>query len=304
MTFMKRTWWYLNRISYISLADLLYRIRWKLKQKFHYSKIAGNDNVPYSDEDIWDILIKFKKNRYLKFPFDKDKTRKSYLEFFSKRKIIREADAYLNHNFSFYDMKNIYLGKEINWNKDYKTNKEWPFVFHGSIDHNSTEFGDVKYIWELNRHQHFYVLGKAYYLSKKEKYAKEIIDEIESWISQNNYLIGINWFSSLECSLRVLSWLWALQFIKDSRALSKEKFEKILRYIYLQEDFVYNNLSLYSSANNHLIGETAVLFVVSKAFPFFKDAKKWNIPKDMSSGIYTMIILKAIQLGCSELVGD
>jgi len=35
-----------------------------------------------------------------------------------------------------------------------------------------------------------------------------------------------------------------------------------------------------------------------------KDAKKWNIPKDMSSGIYTMIILKAIQLGCSELVGD
>ena len=28
-----------------------------------------------------------------------------------------------------------------------------------------------------------------------------------------------------------------------------------------------------------------------------KGTKKWNIPKDMSSGIYTMIILKAIQLG-------
>ena len=28
-----------------------------------------------------------------------------------------------------------------------------------------------------------------------------------------------------------------------------------------------------------------------------KDTKKWNIPKDMSNKIYTMIILKAIQLG-------
>ena len=28
-----------------------------------------------------------------------------------------------------------------------------------------------------------------------------------------------------------------------------------------------------------------------------KGNKKWNVPKDMSSGIYTMIILKAIQLG-------
>ena len=49
---MKRTWWYLNRISYISLADLLYRIRWKLKQKFHYT---------YDFGDCWEHQIVLEK---------------------------------------------------------------------------------------------------------------------------------------------------------------------------------------------------------------------------------------------------
>ncbi len=278
MAFKSALRWYFNRIRYISLRDLLYRFSWKLKQQTFYRLKAKGDSVNYSDLDIDEIFSKFKNDKYLIFPFDDadKKIIKSYRSFFNFKKIIEEADSYCKHIFSYYDLNKISLGKEINWNKDYKTNKIWPSVFHGSINHNSAEVGDIKYVWEINRHQHFYSLGKAYYLTGDEKYAKEIINEIESWIKQNPYLVGVNWFSSLEISLRVLSWTWALQFIKSSKTLTKEVFDKILKYIYLQEDFVYNNLSLYSSANNHLIGEVAVLFIVSKAFPFFNHSEKWK----------------------------
>ena len=72
--------------------------------------------------------------------------------------------------------------------------------------------GDHKIIWELNRHQHWLTLGRAYWLTGQPKYRQRCVEELESWLAANPPLTGINWASMLELALRSLSWLWALHF--------------------------------------------------------------------------------------------
>ena len=75
--------------------------------------------------------------------------------------------------------------------------------------------GDKKITWELNRHQFFQQLGRAYWRTGDESYAESYVAYVTSWMDANPPKLGINWASSLEVSFRVISWLWALYFFKD-----------------------------------------------------------------------------------------
>ena len=48
------------------------------------------------------------------------------------------------------------------------------------------EAGDSKVTWELNRHQHFVTLAKAYHLSGDHRFANEIFDEWRHWHAENH----------------------------------------------------------------------------------------------------------------------
>ncbi len=41
------------------------------------------------------------------------------------------------------------------------------------------EVGDSKITWELNRHQHFVTLAKAYRLTRRRKFAREILRAVD-----------------------------------------------------------------------------------------------------------------------------
>ena len=103
---------------------------------------------------------------------------------------------------------------------------------------------DAKIIHELNRHQHLPRLAKAFFLTGKERYADEAIDQIESWIRQNPKLHGVNWQSSLEIAIRCMSWLWTLFLLLPSRSLDEERLRIIYRSLLAQVDHVYRYPSL------------------------------------------------------------
>ena len=89
--------------------------------------------------------------------------------------------------------------------------------------------------------------------------------------------MGVNWTSSLELALRLISWGWALSSLNISGWKIDNKFsEKISTSIYQQLDYISNHLSSYSSANNHLIGEVAGLVIASTLFDFGKKSLKWQ----------------------------
>jgi hypothetical protein len=52
--------------------------------------------------------------------------------------------------------------------------------------------------------------------------------------------------------------------------------DKILVSVYQHQSFIARNLSKYSSANNHLIGEAAGLYVASATWPFWHESASWN----------------------------
>jgi heparinase II/III-like protein len=139
-----------------------------------------------------------------------------------------------------------------------------------------TVAGDCKFTWELNRHQYFLTLARAFLITGDARYARLVVAHLDSWMHDNPPKIGINWTSSLELALRAISWIWALHLIRDSGALDGRLFTRALKYFYLQARHIECNLSTYFSPNTHLTGEALGLLYIGTAFPEFKRAPRWR----------------------------
>lgn len=190
----------------------------------------------------------------------------------------KKADKICNYEFSFLGVDVRYSDISFSWHTDPISHKQWPIKFYSDIDISTgnAEYGDVKYIWEINRHQFFIDLGKAYWLSGNERYAQKFVRFISDWIVNNPYKIGINWTSALEVAVRVISWIWAYYFCLYSHHITPEINLKILKLIYQHGEYLSKHLSFYSSPYNHLIGELSALFIIGSIFPEFKYADKWR----------------------------
>ena len=188
----------------------------------------------------------------------------------ARREAVARADRLL---FGTYDL----LGYEglrfdasgsFGWNEDPVHDRRAPGGFWSSIRYLEPSCGDHKIIWELNRHQHWIALGRAYWLTGDGKYRGRCLAELESWLQANPPLEGINWASMLELALRSLSWLWALNFFVDPNASDRQPWiVDLLLGIERQLTQVERNLSRYFSPNTHLLGEALALYVAGRALP-------------------------------------
>ena len=103
---------------------------------------------------------------------------------------------------------------KIDWHVDPRTKREaWP---HGAIDEASaigSEDADVKYVWEVNRHQYLTLLGRAFWHTGDAQFARDAVALIDDWISANPVGQGVNWCSHLEVAMRAISWLWTMPYL-------------------------------------------------------------------------------------------
>jgi hypothetical protein len=88
--------------------------------------------------------------------------------------------------------------------------------------------------------------------------------------------IGINWASSLEVALRLISWCWALMLFRASSALSPELFVDMLGAVRAHASHVERYLSYYFAPNTHLTGEALGLFYAGSVFPELREAPRWR----------------------------
>ncbi|MGB4645850.1 MAG: alginate lyase family protein, partial [Dictyoglomaceae bacterium] len=88
----------------------------------------------------------------------------------------------------------------------------------------------------------------------------------------------INWNSSQELAIRLLSWIFALYMMGEDESFKEEDFQRLLKLIYLHALHIEKNISYayYAVHNNHLIGEALGLYVVGSLFPFFKESQSWR----------------------------
>jgi hypothetical protein len=155
------------------------------------------------------------------------------------------------------------------WQFDPVHGRRPPQLFWSTVPYLAAESGDHKIIWELNRHQSWLVLGRAFWLTGEARYRDRFIAELESWIAANPPLTGVNWASMLELAFRSISWLWAIQFFSTQGAGDRRVpwLVDLLLVLDRQLTHVEENLSYYFSPNTHLLGEALALYVAGQALP-------------------------------------
>jgi hypothetical protein len=156
----------------------------------------------------------------------------------------------------------------IDWQRDPVHDRRAPGRFWSRVPYLDPACGDHKIIWELNRHQHWLALGRAYWLTGDSRYRDRFVFELTNWLEENPPLTGINWASMLELGLRSLSWLWMLAFFAgDSSRDESPWIVDLLLAIDRQLTQVERNLSYYFSPNTHLLGEALALYVAGRSLP-------------------------------------
>lgn len=187
---------------------------------------------------------------------------------------ILAAEKLLQHRYNYLALGEINLGEEINWNREYKKAINTPLLFGPWMDYrDSKSYGDFKYFWELPRLQHLITLAKAYYLTKEEKYAEEVIKQIDGFVKQSPYLLGVNWIMPMEASIRLVSISWITAFLKQYLKNHPGACGLIEQIVNSHVHFVTKNYAGYSSANNHLVAEAAGIFIAGVCFSHLEKMK-------------------------------
>jgi len=189
----------------------------------------------------------------------------------------KRAEGVIKGRFDLLGLRDVSFGDPLDWHLEPLSGKRAPLKHWSRIDYLNAEIaGDKKIIWELNRQQHFMVLGRAYRHTRDERYAEAFAAQLASWMDANPPKLGINWASSLEVAFRSISWLWGIHFFRDSPRLTPELFLRAVKYLYLHARHLETYLSTYFSPNTHLTGEALGLYYLGVAFPAFRASARWR----------------------------
>lgn len=209
---------------------------------------------------------------------DYDRAKKEYVKYLKQRKTpvwffdwtkkeekskdinvsIKEADRYANNELlssgTWYQ-----FGKEIDW------------TYNATNDNN-------EWTWQLNRH-HFWVnLGKAYWKTDDEKYARAFVSQLNSWLDQckkpNNSgnKAGSAW-RTIEAGIRMKDcWPNTFYYFLSSPSFDDETVFKMVKSFYEHG----KHLRKYNTSDNWLSIEMNGLYTVGVLFPEFKEASEWR----------------------------
>ena len=207
---------------------------------------------------------------------------------------VRRADAIAGGRFDLLGYRDLRFdvatgtaaaGNAIDWHRDPVHDRVAPALFWSEVPYLDPACGDHKIIWELNRHQHFLALGRAWWLAGHRPARDTFVRHLTGWMDANPPLVGINWASMLELALRSVSWIWALEFFAEPAGSENRDHRQapdaqpwivdLLLGLDRQLQLVEQNLSTYFSPNTHLLGEALALYVAGRTLPELRRAPAW-----------------------------
>ena len=192
-------------------------------------------------------------------------------------RVLERAERIRQGQFDLLGRSRLDFGTPVDWHRDPMSGLRTGLAHWSRIDHLDPHVaGEYKLTWELNRHQYFATLGKAYWYTGDEDYAATFVDHLMAWMDTNPPKRGINWSSSLELAFRVISWVWGLYFFRNSPRLTPAAFQRTLKFVLLHGRHIETYLSTYYSPNTHLTGEALALLYLGTLFPEFGDAARWR----------------------------
>lgn len=202
---------------------------------------------------------------------------------FDHRIYTKASEDILGGRFNVFALRSCEIGFPPEWRRDPRTGKLAPLVFGKALNYKDQRLvGNIKYLWEINRHLELVTLAQAWHLTRNKRYAQGAGRYLSSWFNQNPYPLGPNWAVALEPAIRLTNWAIAWHLLGgDDGLLFKLKAggrlrQKWLQSIYQHCHFIDRNLSLYSSANNHLLGELMGLYIAAVTWPLWPQSQRWR----------------------------
>ena len=275
---MQSPTWYIRRLRAMSPGEVAWRVKSSLRDRLDQlcvtrrqrlqplaALLDGNadDTPPFTVTDVVPGLWASE--------------RASPLEHQWLQQLVARAERIVAHRLRLFDLEDHFLGDPIDWNRDHKADKPAPMTFAPSIDYRDVRVtGDCKFVWEPSRHQHLVVLGRAYRATGDVRYAAALIEQLESWLDQCPFGIGMQWRSPLELGIRLINWVWAMDLIRQTGLVAGEFRHRLLNAVFRQVWEVARKYSGGSSSNNHVVGEAAGIFVATSYFRNLKNASHWR----------------------------
>ena len=257
--------WKLHRLRAMGLPEIGYRLRQMLKTKLEARGIGrarAGQPAEEGGQIVWFA------------PLPSTIPPQPYL---------MAANRILAGRWDVFSLHDIEWGFPPAWNRDPKSGREAPRVFGKTLNYRD-EFlvGDIKYLWEPNRHLELVTLAQAYLLSGDVRYVEGCRTLLLSWFEQCPYPWGPNWTSSLEHAVRLTNWATAWQLLGGEHnplftgEAGAEFRRRWLESVYLHCHFIAGHFSRHSSANNHLLGEYMGLFMAALNWPCWKESAHWR----------------------------
>jgi glycosyltransferase involved in cell wall biosynthesis len=191
--------------------------------------------------------------------------------------IVSKADRIMEGRFDLLGYRDLQFGTPIDWNLDPVAGRRAPNAHWSAIDPLDPDtVGDSKVVWELSRHQWAVNLAEASRLTGDAAYLDRATELIGDWLRANPPGVGINWSSSLEVALRLISWSWVLALADGGDQLPSAFRTELSEAISTHAQHVERYLSYYFSPNTHLTGEALGLFYAGLLFPSLPGAARWR----------------------------
>jgi hypothetical protein len=147
----------------------------------------------------------------------------------------------------------------------------------GKIAWHLNPTSDREWLYALNRHGWWPVLGLAYAQTGDERYANTFVSQMLDWVAQKPPPARRDEKSPswrlMEVGMRLrVSWIPCFGLFYNSEAFTYAAKLTMLRSIYDHARF----LSLFKTNRNHLLRESNGLAYVGTYFPEFKEASHWR----------------------------
>jgi uncharacterized heparinase superfamily protein len=273
---------------------------WRWFGNARASKLSDNTfcrSFPFS-KDREGFLREFHNAARLKFFFHPRNQKDFFLHLITQtqpyEEILSDAQDVIAHQVDMLGSGKILLGETINWRKDFTTGMEWPLRrLTASEIIDADQPSDIKVVWELNRFHLVWWLGKAYWVTNNEEYARSFRALIDDWIDKNPLGRGPNWFGAMEVAIRACNWIAGYYFFCESRSLSGDFWIRFLKSLYVHGLFIEDHLEYSRRNGNHLLSDIVGLLVLGTFFqsaPFGQRWLSWSanaLQEEMETQVYS-----------------
>jgi hypothetical protein len=244
-----------------------------------------------------EFLRDFYETARLRFFFHPRNRKDFFLHLLSQSQpeedVLNDAQDVLGNIFEAFGSGKIHLGDSMNWQKDYRSGKEWPMKRLSASELLDVENpSDIKVPWEINRFHQIWWLGKAYWSTHNEDYTRKFAELVDDWIKKNPAGIGPNWSIAMEAAIRACNWIAGYYFFCDSSSLSAEFWQRFLKSLFVHGRYIEHHLEYAKRNGNHLLSDIVGLLFIGIFFRSASFGQEWTassvdaLQEEMETQVY------------------